>query len=157
MLPPILSASQGIVGHDYFIDKDNLSELRQFDFVFVCVDRGSVRKQIVDSLREWGQRFIDVGIGVESVSDKLRGQIRVTASTPEMADHLDYRIPTEDPSVENEYATNIQVADLNSLNASLAVIKWKKIFGFYLDQDGEHHCVYTIDGNMLANSDHDDR
>lgn len=51
------------------------------------------------------------------------------------------------------YAKNIQIADLNALNAALAVIKWKKLFGFYLDLDDEHHCTYTLDGNMLLNDD----
>ena len=36
---------------------------------------------------------------------------------------------------------------------ALAVIKWKKLFGFYLDLDDEHHCTYTLDGNMLLNED----
>ena len=51
------------------------------------------------------------------------------------------------------YASNIQVADLNALNAVLAVIKWKKIRGFYRDLEREHHCTYTTDGNMLINGD----
>ena len=51
------------------------------------------------------------------------------------------------------YASNIQVADLNMLNAALAVIKWKKLRGFYRDLEGEHHCTYTTDGNMLLNGD----
>jgi hypothetical protein len=42
---------------------------------------------------------------------------------------------------------------LNALNAALAVIKWKKLAGFYQDLDFEHHCTYTIGGNMLRNED----
>ena len=39
----------------------------------------------------------------------------------------------------------IQVADLNALNAVLAVIKWKKIRGLprHRDLEREHHCSYT--------------
>ena len=33
------------------------------------------------------------------------------------------------------------------------VIKWKKLAGFYQDLDFEHHCTYTIGGNMLRNED----
>jgi hypothetical protein len=40
-------------------------------------------------------------------------------------------------------------ADLNALNAALAVIKWKKLACFYQDLDHEHHSTYTIGGNML--------
>jgi hypothetical protein len=39
------------------------------------------------------------------------------------------------------------------LNAALAVIKWKKLCGFYVDLDGEHHSVYEIDGNFVHNGD----
>jgi len=51
------------------------------------------------------------------------------------------------------HSSNIQIADLNALNAALAVIKWKKLMGFYQDLDFEHHCTYTIGGNMLRNED----
>jgi hypothetical protein len=40
-------------------------------------------------------------------------------------------------------------ADLNALNAALAVIKWKKLACFYQGLDHEHHSTYTIGGNML--------
>jgi hypothetical protein len=33
------------------------------------------------------------------------------------------------------------------------VIKWKKLFGFYLDMKAEHHSQFTIDGNLLINED----
>ena len=68
-------------------------------------------------------------------------------------DHVQARIPFSDGDANNEYAKNIQIADLNALNAALAVIKWKKLCGFYSDFDQEHHCTYTIDGNALINED----
>ena len=40
------------------------------------------------------------------------------------------------------YSHNIQIAELNALNAALAVIKWKKLAGFYVDLEGEHFTVY---------------
>jgi hypothetical protein len=58
------------------------------------------------------------------------------------------------PGSENgDYARNIQIADLNALNAILAVIKWKKLFGFYVDFEQEHHSTYTVNGNLLLNED----
>jgi len=39
---------------------------------------------------------------------------------------------------------NIQVADLNCLNATLAVIRWKKMCGFYFDLKHERYSSYTI-------------
>jgi hypothetical protein len=43
---------------------------------------------------------------------------------------------------------------VNMLNASLAVIKWKKLAGFYVDYEREHHTTYTLSGNMLLSEDH---
>ena len=51
----------------------------------------------------------------------------------------------------NDYSRNIQIAELNALNAALAVIKWKKTLGFYLDLEQEAQSVYQIDGNHLVN------
>ena len=53
----------------------------------------------------------------------------------------------------DEYEQNIPIADLNMLNATLAVIRWKKLFGFYSDLDHEFSSMYTIDGNHLLNED----
>lgn len=61
------------------------------------------------------------------------------------------KIPLSDGGANNEYNQNIQIADLNALNAALAVIKWKKMCGFYLDLENEYHCTYTIDGNKIDN------
>jgi hypothetical protein len=47
------------------------------------------------------------------------------------------------------YDQNIQVADLNALNATMAVIKWKKLSGFYGDYERELNSFYTIDTNAL--------
>jgi len=89
---------------------------------------------------------------VQEVGGALLGILRVTTSTRERRDHVRAgRIPFTDGAVNNDYSRNIQIADLNALNAALAVIKWKKLFGFYLDLDREHHSTYTIDGNMLTN------
>ena len=61
---------------------------------------------------------------------------RVTTSTETRAARR--RIPCSEADPENEYDRNIQIADLNMLNAALAVVKWKKLFGFYADNESEH-------------------
>ncbi len=58
-----------------------------------------------------------------------------------------------DAGVDDLYAQNIQVADLNALNACLAVIRWKKLCGFYRDTEGEHFSLFTLDSNHLLNED----
>ena len=47
------------------------------------------------------------------------------------------------------YDTNIQVADLNCLNAALAVMKWEKLYGFYADLEQERNTTYSIACNLL--------
>ena len=39
------------------------------------------------------------------------------------------------------------------LNAALAVIKWKKLCGFYQDLKKEHHCAYAINLNQLVSNE----
>lgn len=81
----------------------------------------------------------------------------MTASIPEKREHVHVgRISFGDGEGQDMYSSNIQVADLNALNAVLAVIKWKKIRGFYRDLEKEYHCTYTTDGNMLLNGDLED-
>src|ERR1700685_98454 len=142
----------GIVAHVDFISADNVDALREMSFVFLCME-GTAKKFIVEKLEEFRLPFIDVGMGVYLSEGSLGGILRVTTSTPEQRDHLRKRVSFASDADRNEYGTNIQIADLNALNAALAVIKWKKLAGFYQDLDFEHHCTYTIGGNMLCNED----
>lgn len=143
-----------IVPHAVAIGADNLHLLEGLSFVFICIDGGAAKRQIIQKLEALGVSFIDVGMGLELVDGSLGGILRVTASTPDKREHVHQgRIAFEGGGEDNIYASNIQVADLNALNAVLAVIKWKKIRGFYRDLEQEHHCTYTTDGNMLLNLD----
>jgi hypothetical protein len=144
---------RGIVVHPEHVGPENVELLREMQFVFLCLDRGPSKKLVVERLEEFGIPFIDVGMGVYETDGMLGGVLRVTTSTPEQRDHFRSRVSFSDGDGHNEYARNIQTADLNALNAALAVIKWKKRFGFYIDLDREHHCTYTIDGNTLTNED----
>lgn len=45
------------------------------------------------------------------------------------------------------------MADLNALNAALAVVKWKKLCGFYYDIEREHHSTYVINTGKLSRED----
>ena len=63
------------------------------------------------------------------------------------------RIPVGEADPNAEYNKNIQLAALNALNAALAVIKWKKMMGFYHDFELENFSVYTIDGNCITIED----
>ena len=41
-------------------------------------------------------------------------------------------------------------AELNALCAVMAVTKWKKLCGFYSDDDREHDSTYTTNTNLLT-------
>lgn len=143
-----------IVAHAVLLDAGNIHLLDGVSFAFVCVDAGPAKRVIVGRLEALGVPFVDVGMGLELVDGSLGGILRVTASTPHKRDHVHKgRISFEGGGVDDLYSSNIQVADLNALNAVLAVIKWKKLRGFYRDLEREHHSTYTTDGNMLLNSD----
>ncbi|MBD2512707.1 ThiF family adenylyltransferase [Nostoc muscorum FACHB-395] len=146
---------KGIFPNPVYVDASNIAQLDRMNFVFLCLDKGEAKKLIVEKLEEFGIPFIDMGIGLNLVDNALLGVMRVTTSTIEQRDHVSVknRIPFSDGDDNNEYSRNIQIADLNALNAALAVIKWKKLCGFYVDLEKEHHSTYTIDGNMLTNED----
>jgi len=144
----------GIVPHPVRIDEANVHLLHGFDFVFVCVDKGSVRKLILDTLCAQGTSFVDVGMGVEMTAEgKLWAICRITAGTKGKTGHVDARVPMADTDLDAAYTQNIQIADLNALNAAMAVIKWKKIVGAYEDADQEHHSTYSTNFHLLTSEE----
>lgn len=145
---------RGIVPHPYHIDQSNVAELKGFDFVFTSIDGGVDKEVIIRSLEAFETSFIDCGIGVDVVDDvELLGTVRITASTPSQRAHVKDRVPLGEAAVDGDYARNIQIADLNMLAASMAVIKWKKLSGFYQDLEGEHCSFYAINVNQLLSED----
>jgi len=142
-----------IVAHPYHIDATNVGELNDMAFVFLSVDSRNAKKLIVESLEQTQIPFVDVGMGIELVDDALLGILAVTASTNEKRDHVKKRVALAGTEHDDEYRRNVQIADLNALNAALAVVRWKKLFGFYHDHLKEHFSTYTISGNLLLNND----
>lgn len=140
---------RGIIAHDCEITPLNISELKDMNYVFLCLDSGEAKKAIVDGLESFDIPFIDVGMGIELVNDSLCGILRVTTSTNGHRKHFGSRVSLEDAGGNDAYRSNIQVADLNALNASLAVIKWKKLCGFYQDSEREYHSTYSIEFNTI--------
>jgi len=84
---------------------------------------------------------------------QLRGTCRVTLATHTLNSHLPLRLNLEDDDEEVIYRSNIQVADLNALNAALAVMRWKQFMGFYLDQLNAHNLNLVIPFQSLTRDD----
>ncbi|MYB77473.1 MAG: ThiF family adenylyltransferase [Chloroflexi bacterium] len=139
-----------IFDHEH-LDDDSADMLASVSFAFVAVDDADARKLAVEKLLDADVPFVDVGMGLDTGDAALLGQLRVTAVTAEARDHVDSTIPLKTGPDDDEYASNIQIADLNALNAALAVVRWKKMFGFYSDLEREHSSLYQIDGNHLIN------
>jgi molybdopterin/thiamine biosynthesis adenylyltransferase len=145
----------GLHAHQEALTADNMGLLSGISFAFLCLDDGVAKGPILGVLERDGIPYIDVGMGLREQAGGLAGQVRVTAHSaahPRAASDRQ-RIPISAAVPTGEYATNIQIAELNALNAALAVIRWKKMFGFYADTEFEHNSVYVIDGNTLVNGD----
>ena len=143
----------GITAIEQNLTLDNLQLLDGITFAFLSMDSGKLKEAIVAKLETLGAAFIDVGMGMSAEDLNLTGQLRVTTSTPENRQVFRSKVPMASQADDDLYATNIQVADLNCLNAVLAVIKWKKLRGFYYDFEQELHSSYTVDGNTLYNEE----
>jgi hypothetical protein len=142
----------GIVVHDAFLDENNVGLLDGLDFVFVCLDRGPVKKAVVERLVANGTPFVEVGLGVTVTDNRLSGIVRATTSTPGTRDvaapHISY---ADEDGGANEYTTNIQIAELNALNAVMAVIQWKKLFGIYCDSRKAFYSGYALASGEIVN------
>lgn len=143
---------RAIFAHPYHVDDSNIDELRNSSFVFLSIDGSPTKRFIVERLEEFGVPFVDTGMGVYQTGTALAGIVRSTTSLDDERDHLARHVSFADAEAD-EYEQNIQIADLNMLNAALAVIKWKKLCGFYVDLERELSSYYTIDGNHLLNED----
>ena len=107
---------------------------------------------ISDFLQAQRIPFVDVGmellLGPEA--NCLIGTCRVTMSTPEKSDHFSKHVPMTDDAMDDLYQKNIQIADMNALCATLAVIKWKRYCGFYQDLFQVHHTTYSVNSQSLT-------
>ena len=143
---------KGVVPNDTLIDETNVGELGSFDTVFLCMDGHPIKRTIVETCVASDTLLIDVGMGLYRVGDSLAGTLRTTTFGRAHHDHAEHCVDLAGGDAGDEYDRNVQLAELNALNAALAVIRWKKVRGFYCDHEGELNCEYVIDGNKLINS-----
>ena len=123
-------------------------------FVFVSVDKGEARKVIFEILEKLKIPFIDVGMGLNRNREVIGGQLRATYYAPENASNVinENWAPLND-SPDHVYRRNIQIAELNALNACMAVIKYKKLMGFYAHEDTSYNIGWNIDSSRTKHND----
>lgn len=140
-----------------YIDSESGEALDGVTFAFVCVDKGSSRSAIFDLLIAKGIPFIDVGMGLKRPDGPLKGMMRVTYYPPEKAQKIrDMGFAEMNDGPENLYRTNVQIAELNALNASLAAIRFKQIRGFYVEDHPYYHLLLDLVDLKIVGEAHDD-
>ena len=129
-----------------YIDCDSMKDLEEVTFAFVCVDNGVSRSEIFELLIKMEIPFIDVGMGLDREIGAISGTLRVTSFPKESAQGLMQKrlVPLTDIP-DDVYKNNIQISELNALNACLAIIKYKQLRGFYADDNSYYHMLFNID------------
>ncbi|TQR84293.1 ThiF family adenylyltransferase [Mycobacterium hodleri] len=141
-----------IIPHRTALDETTIDEIDGMAFVFVCIDDGPAKKIIMDRCEQRGIAFVDTGIGVDVIDDALSGIIRTTISRPNPDSRAAARsqISIGDTG-DDAYHHGVQLAELNALNAALAVIAFKKTLGFYADLIPIDSTNYTLATNEIDN------
>lgn len=140
-----------ILSHPYDLDAKNAVELSDMTFVFVSVDPSENKAAILKHLKEQNIPFIHCGISLTEIDQKIKGQVKTTTRVKDGTN--DYSRWITNVKQDNIYEQNIQIAELNALNAAFAVIKWKKLFGVYHDLGQEMFSSYTIYTNETISED----
>ncbi|UTX35909.1 ThiF family adenylyltransferase (plasmid) [Micrococcus luteus] len=143
----------GIHSHPINVTGANVHELTDASFVFLAMDTSPDKQVIIETLIARQVPFVDTGIGVQNDPAGIGGQIRITTSLPGRTAHItDGGLISTVAGEAAEYATNLQVAELNMMAAVLAVVRFKKWLGFYADTDAELHSTYWISANEMLNT-----
>lgn len=142
----------GVESFPFRIDDNTVQRLDECNFVFIAVDHGPSRGLIANYLMAKGVPFIDVGIGVEKIPEdvKLLGRARVTFVDPrhENAAKVVAGLPVADDKNEEVY-NNIQLVELNAINAMLAIVKYKQYLDFYSEEIPYDSLKYTLSWSQL--------
>lgn len=142
----------GITAHAVYLDDENVSLLEGATFVFLAAADAEARPTGMAWLTRHQIPFIDVGMGIEETDGHLSGLLRVTTHFPgRIAEPA--RAPAPAGGGMNEYDRNIQTADLNALNALLAVIAWKKYLGYYAVHTHAVETLYKVFTGEIRNED----
>lgn len=137
-----------------FIDASCAEDFAGVTFAFVCVDKGPSRSAIFDLLMAKKIPFIDVGMGLKRKNGSLSGMVRTTFYSAEDAQKVkDKGLSELGERPENLYGTNIQISELNALNAALAVIRFKQLKGFYREDAANYQLLFGVTDLKISAED----
>ncbi|MBR1225233.1 ThiF family adenylyltransferase [Bradyrhizobium sp. AUGA SZCCT0176] len=138
-----------------FVDASCVDDLEGVTFAFVCVDKGSSRAGIFDLLIAKKIPFIDVGMGLSRRNGPISGMMRATYYSDQQAQQVrDMALAPLADKPDDVYKTNIQISELNALNAAIAMIRYKQLKGFYVEDDpGSLNFIFGLsDCKMIIRS-----
>lgn len=133
-----------------YITIDSSSELLGVTFAFVCIDDGSARKDIFELLTKMKIPFIDVGMGLDRRKGPISACIRTTFCDSDCDIHLINQLAPMTNEKDDIYNKNMQIAELNALNACIAIIKYKSLRNFYQDDNKYFHELLSINDLHVA-------
>jgi len=120
----------GIVAHPFRIDSSTIGQLLDIGItsVFLCVDSLKVRQAIIPFLIEHKIFTIDCGIGIAFNGERM---LSCTVRSSVIRSDEDFTSSGKEVDVGDLYSSNIQIAEMNSLNAAFAVVQWKQHLHIY--------------------------
>jgi hypothetical protein len=135
-----------------FIDASCGEDFEGVTFAFVCVDKGTSRAGIFDLLLAKGIPFIDVGMGLNRKQGPLSGMLRTTYYSAENGQKVrDMGLAELTDNPDNMYRVNVQIGELNAMNACLAVVKFKQLRGFYFAEEmPAYHLLFNVSSHKVA-------
>ena len=91
------------------------------------------------------------GMGLNRKQGALNGMLRTTYYSVEHGQKVrEKKLADEAANPDDLYRTNIQTGELNALNACLAVIRFKQLRGFYVEELQSYHLLFGIGDLKIA-------
>jgi len=137
----------GVVAHPEFVTGANMQKLETCTFVFMAAADADEKPEVLAWLRERGIPTVGVGMGIRDEGGQLSGLLSVVNHFDAVPD----RGSAASSAQANDYDRNIQVADLNCLNAMLAVVAWKKYLGYYASLTRVEETIYKVFAGDIRN------
>lgn len=140
----------GIKPHVERVEQNNINCLAGFDFLFVCVDDGPSRQLIAESCHNASVAFVDVGMGLNKGANGLYGFVRTAGGGHGDFDRLNgtQHLPAQNAH-DRDYRNQPQIAELNALNAAMAVIRFKQHMGFFDRLSDSVATVFDVAGMAM--------
>ena len=150
------SFRKGLTAIPKLVDASCAEDLEGVTFAFVCVDKGSSRAGVFDLLLSRHIPFIDVGMGLRRQGSALSGMLRSTYYSASEGQRVrDMQLSELSDAPDELYRNNIQISELNALNACLAIIRFKELRGFYLEEVPYYHLLFDVGDMKTVGSSED--